>query len=43
MRNYPLTPTSTSDIPALFQEQVHEAKNFLNEYNPKHKIVLLNS
>lgn len=43
MRDYPWTPVFTGNTPASFQKQLQEAKIFLDEYNPKHKIVVLNS
>lgn len=41
--NYPWTPVFTGNTPAAFQQQLLEARNFLNSYHPKHKIVVLNS
>ena len=42
-RDYPWTPVFTGNTPASFQAQLTEAKKFLDKYNPKHKIVVLNS
>ncbi len=43
MKDYPWTPVLVGNTPASFQNQLQEAKKFLDEYNPKHKIVVLNS
>jgi hypothetical protein len=43
MKDYPWTPVYTGNTPASFQQQLAEAKVFLDKYNPKHKIVVLNS
>jgi Glycosyltransferase WbsX len=43
MRNYPWTPVFVGNTPAAFQQQLKEAKDFLDKYNPKHKILVLNS
>jgi hypothetical protein len=43
MKDYPWTPVFVGNTPASFQKQLVEAKKFLDEYNPKHKIVVLNS
>ncbi|HTF30211.1 MAG TPA: glycoside hydrolase family 99-like domain-containing protein [Flavitalea sp.] len=43
MGDYPWTPVFTGNTPASFQMQLQEAKKFLDTYNPKHKIVVLNS
>lgn len=43
MRNYPWTPVFVGNTPAAFQLQLKEAKAFLDKYNPKHKILVLNS
>jgi Glycosyltransferase WbsX len=43
MKDYPWTPVFVGNTPAAFQEQLMEAKIFLDAYNPKHKIVVLNS
>jgi len=42
-KDYPWTPVFVGNTPASFQEQLTEAKRFLDKYNPKHKIVVLNS
>lgn len=42
-RDYPWTPVFTGNTPASFQAQLTEAKKFLDKYNPRHKIVVLNS
>ncbi len=41
--NYPWTPVITSNTPAAFRLQLQAAKKFLDDYNPKHKILVLNS
>lgn len=43
LRNYPWTPVFVGNSPASFKQQLTEAKNFLDKYNPKHKILVLNS
>ena len=43
LKDYPWTPVFAGNTPASFQKQLQEAKIFLDEYNPKHKIVVLNS
>lgn len=42
-RTYPWTPVFVGNTPASFQKQLQEAKAFLDKYNPKHKILVLNS
>jgi len=42
-RDYPWTPVFTGNTPAAFQQQLMEAKMFLDKYKPRHKIVVLNS
>lgn len=41
--DYPWTPVFVGNTPASFKMQLREAKAFLDEYNPKHKILVLNS
>jgi Glycosyltransferase WbsX len=41
--DYPWTPVFVGNTPASFQKQLIEAKSFLDQYNPKHKILVLNS
>jgi hypothetical protein len=43
LNDYPWTPVFVGNSPASFQQQLTEAKTFLDEYNPKHKILVLNS
>ena len=43
LKNYPWTPVIVGNTPASFQKQLTEAKNFLDLYNPRHKILVLNS
>ncbi|HEY4064924.1 MAG TPA: glycoside hydrolase family 99-like domain-containing protein [Puia sp.] len=43
MRDYPWTPVLTGNTPAAFKKALLAAKQFLDSYNPKHKIVVLNS
>jgi hypothetical protein len=42
-RDYPWTPVVVGNTPEVFKNALLDAKNFLDEYNPKHKIVVLNS
>lgn len=42
-RDYPWTPVFTGNTPTAFQDQLREARMFLDKYNPRHKIVVLNS
>ena len=42
-RQYPWTPVFTGNTPASFKKQLQEAKKFLDNYHPKHKILVLNS
>lgn len=42
-KDYPWTPVFVGNTPASFQQQLTEAKSFLDNYNPKHKILVLNS
>jgi len=41
--DYPWTPVFTGNTPAAFQQQLLEAKKFLDSYHARHKIVVLNS
>jgi hypothetical protein len=43
LRDYPWTPVFIGNTPSSFQNQLTEAKAFLDKYNPKHKILVLNS
>jgi hypothetical protein len=40
---YPWTPVFVGGTPEKFKTALREAKKFLDEYNPKHKILVLNS
>ena len=40
---YPWTPVFTGNTPASFKMQLQAAKKFLDDYNPRHKILVLNS
>ena len=42
-KDYPWTPVFIGNTPASFQQQLTEAKTFLDNYKPKHKILVLNS
>ncbi len=42
-KDYPWTPVFVGNRPSSFQQQLTEAKSFLDKYNPKHKILVLNS
>ncbi|MEO6455062.1 MAG: glycoside hydrolase family 99-like domain-containing protein, partial [Ginsengibacter sp.] len=41
--NYPWTPVFVGNTPESFHKQLAAAKAFLDEYNPKHKILVINS
>jgi len=41
--DYPWTPVFVGGTPEKFKAALQEAKKFLDEYNPKHKILVLNS
>ena len=43
LKDYPWTPVFVGNTPAAFQKQLKEAKSFLDQYKPKHKILVLNS
>ena len=43
LKNYPWTPVVVGGTPEVFKKALKEAKQFLDEYNPKHKILVLNS
>ena len=43
LRDYPWTPVVIGNTPEVFKNALLDAKNFLDAYNPKHKIVVLNS
>ncbi|MBA4168261.1 MAG: glycoside hydrolase family 99-like domain-containing protein, partial [Chitinophagaceae bacterium] len=43
LKDYPWTPVVVGNTPAAFGEALAEARSFLDQYNPKHKIVVLNS
>lgn len=43
LKAYPWTPVFVGNTPVSFQKQLAEAKDFLDQYNPKHKILVLNS
>ena len=43
LRNYPWTPVLVGGTPEVFKKALEEAKQFLDNYNPKHKILVLNS
>lgn len=42
-RDYPWTPVFVGNTPASFKMQLQEAKKFLDEYDQKHKILVINS
>lgn len=42
-KDYPWTPVLTGNTPEAFKHALQDAKDFLDRYNPKHKIVVLNS
>ena len=41
--DYPWTPVFTGNTPAAFETQLREAKAFLDRYNPRHKILVINA
>lgn len=43
MSSYPWTPVITGNTPGSFQHQLETARAFLDNYNPKHKILVINS
>jgi hypothetical protein len=43
LKDYPWTPVFVGNTPSSFQKQLTEARAFLDKYNPKHKILVLNS
>ena len=43
LKDYPWTPVLTGNTPEAFRNALLDAKQFLDKYNPKHKIVVLNS
>jgi hypothetical protein len=43
MRQYPWTPVLTGNTPAVFEKALRDAKQFLDRYNPKQKILVINS
>jgi len=43
LKDYPWTPVLISNTPEAFKKALLDAKHFLDKYNPKHKILVLNS
>lgn len=43
LRHYPWTPVLTGNTPGKFKKALLEAKHFLDRYDPKNKIVVINS
>ncbi len=43
LNDYPWTPVLTGNTPEAFGKALTDAKYFLDRYNPKHKILVLNS
>jgi hypothetical protein len=43
LKDYPWTPVLTGNTPDAFKKALLDAKHFLDEYDPKHKILVLNS
>ncbi|HTJ14597.1 MAG TPA: glycoside hydrolase family 99-like domain-containing protein [Dinghuibacter sp.] len=41
--DYPWTPVFAGTTPQAFESQLREARAFLDKYNPKHKIVVINA
>jgi hypothetical protein len=42
-KDYPWTPVIVGNTPAAFEHALTAAKTFPDQYNPPHKIVVLNS
>lgn len=42
-KDYPWTPVLIGNTPDAFRQQLEEAKTFLDTYNPRHKILVINS
>lgn len=43
LKDYPWTPVLIGNTPAAFKDALIDAKNFLDNYNPSHKIVVINA
>lgn len=43
LKDYPWTPVLIGNTPAAFKDALIDAKNFLDDYNPSHKIVVINA
>ena len=43
LKDYPWTSVLTGNTPEAFKKALLDAKHFLDQYNPKHKILVLNS
>ncbi|HET7117461.1 MAG TPA: glycoside hydrolase family 99-like domain-containing protein, partial [Hanamia sp.] len=43
LKDYPWTPVLIDNTPEAFKKALLDAKHFLDKYNPKHKILVLNS
>lgn len=43
LKDYPWTPILSGNTPTAFKEALVDAKRFLDEYNPRHKIIVLNA
>jgi hypothetical protein len=43
LKSYPWTPVLTGNTPGAFKTALLDAKHFLDKYNPKHKILVINS
>ncbi len=43
LKDYPWTPVLTGNTPEKFKKALLEAKHFLDKYNPKNKILVINS
>lgn len=43
LKDYPWTPVLTGNTPEAFKMALVDAKQFLDKYNPKHKILVINA
>lgn len=43
LKDYPWTPVLSGNTPEAFKGALADAKKFLDEYNPRHKIIVLNA
>ena len=43
LKDYPWTPVLIGNTPSAFKDALIDAKNFLDNYNPSHKIIVINA